>query len=76
MEEKYALPLRLLKKTAVIDPPVQSSEGETREAGDKQKNAVRNPLVNEALSLFDGKIVDVLYGEDVIQESEGKKRNA
>ena len=60
----------------VIDTSVQSSEGERTAAGRNEHNAVRNPLVNEALSLFDGKIVDVIYGEDRLQESGGKKRNA
>ena len=65
---KMRITITPLGEEEIIDTSVQSAEEETRGAGDNQKNAVRNPLVNEALSIFDGKIVDVLYGEDTSQK--------
>ena len=65
---KMRITITPLGEEDIIDTSVQSAEEETRGAGDNQNNAVRNPLVNEALSIFDGKIVDVLYGEDTSQK--------
>jgi hypothetical protein len=53
-----------LGEEEIIDPSLQSGETKNKDAGDNENEAVRNPLVNEALSIFDGKIVDVKYGED------------
>ena len=42
---------------------VQSPRQELKDTDDNQNETVRNPLVNEALSLFNGKIVEVKYGD-------------
>jgi hypothetical protein len=68
IEEFFGRKMRVnispLGEEEIIDPSVQSAEVGTRGVDGNENNAVRNPLVNEALSIFDGKIVDVKYGED------------
>jgi DNA polymerase-3 subunit gamma/tau len=63
-ERKMRVTISPLGEEEIIAPSLQSAEAETRGVDDNENNAVRNPLVNEALSIFDGKIVDVKYGED------------
>jgi DNA polymerase-3 subunit gamma/tau len=65
-----------LEEEEIIDASVQSGEKENESAGDNENDAVRNPLVNEALSIFDGKIIEVKYGEEGVRskESEDKKQ--
>jgi DNA polymerase-3 subunit gamma/tau len=65
---KMRVTITPLEGEEIIDASVQSGEEENKRAGNNKNDTVRNPLVNEALSIFDGMIVEVKYGEDRSQK--------
>lgn len=66
-EEFFGRSMRLsivpLGEEDAADTPPKSPAEEGTDPDGKEHNPVRNPLVNEALSIFDGKIVEIKSGD-------------
>ena len=65
---KLKINVTALQNEELLPPPVQSPRQEFNGVESKESESLRNPLVNEALNLFNGKIVEVREEGDVSSE--------
>jgi hypothetical protein len=67
--KKLQIKVTPLRKADSPSKPVQSPRQEFDNAENQVSESLRDPLVNEALSMFNGKIVEVREEGDVGSES-------